>query len=109
MACGCHATLELCLLQRALAHAYRESAATRLTRLYLRIVLHFESDQLILLNEVSGRDWEFSFMTTHVSGDNEVDFDAFLNTALRGLPVNSQIYNSELVHLAAYAACEENC
>ena len=53
-----------------------------------RIVLHFESDQLILLDE-SGRDWEFSFMTTHVNGDSEVDLDAFWNTILRGLPVNS--------------------
>ena len=34
------------------------------------IVLHFESDQLILLDEESGRNWAFSFMTTHVSGDN---------------------------------------
>ena len=74
-----------------------------------RIVFHFESDQLILLDEVSGRDWEFSFMTTHVSGDNEVDLDAFLNTPLRGLPVNSHIYKSEVVHPAAYETCEENC
>ena len=48
-------------------------------------------------------------MTTHVTGDNEVDLDAFLNTPLRGLPVNSQIYKSELIHPAAYEACEENC
>ena len=64
---------------------------------------------MVLLDKVSGRDWEFSFMTTHVSGDNEVDLDAFLNTPLRGLPVNSQSYRSDLIHPAAYEACGENC
>ena len=48
-------------------------------------------------------------MTTHVTGDNEVDLDAFLNTPLMGLPANSQIYRSDLVHPAAYEACQENC
>ena len=43
-----------------------------------RIVFHVVSEQMVVLDEVSGRDWEFSFMTTHVSGDNKVDLDAFV-------------------------------
>ena len=67
-----------------------------------RIVLQLDSEQMVLLGEVSGRDWEFSFMTTHVTGNSEVDLDAILSTPLRGLPVTSQTYRSGLVHPAAY-------
>ena len=39
-----------------------------------------------------------------------VDLDTFLNTPLRGLRENSQVYRSDLIHPAAYEARgERNC
>ena len=54
-------------------------------------------------------------MSTQVQRDaagevTGVDLDIFLNTPLRGLPENHQLFRSDLVHPAAYAACEaKNC
>jgi hypothetical protein len=74
-----------------------------------KIVLHFESDQLVLLDDVSGREWEWSALQTRVQ-DDQVQLDAFLNTPLRGLPESSQLFKSELIHPAAYEACQgRNC
>ena len=40
----------------------------------------------------------------------EVDLNTFLNTPLRGLLENSQIYRSDLIHPSAYEACRgRNC
>ena len=48
-------------------------------------------------------------MSTQVQRDDAgqvtVDLDTFLNTPLRGLPENSQIFRSDLIHPAAYEAC----
>ena len=77
------------------------------------IVLHFESDTRIFLDTT--RDWEFSSMSTQVQRDQggnvtSVDLDTFLNTPLRGLQENSQIFRSDLIHPAAYEACgARNC
>ena len=72
------------------------------------IVLHFESDQMVLLDTT--RDWEFSSMSTSVQNDGGVDLEAFLNTPMRGLPENSQIYRSDLVHSASFEdRADVNC
>ena len=73
------------------------------------IVLHFESSQLVLLDDHSGREREWSALQTRVE-DDRVQLDAFLNKPLMGLPENSQIYKSELIHPVAYEAClGRNC
>ena len=78
-----------------------------------QIVLHLESDTRVYLDP--NHDWEFSSMSTQVTRNDAgqltgVDLDTFLNTPLRGLRENSQLYRSDLIHPAAYEACgERNC
>merc|ERR1712185_740500 len=61
------------------------------------------------------RDWELSSMSTKVQKNDAgqvtgVDLDTFLNTPLRSLTENSQLYRSDLIHPAAYEACgARNC
>ena len=63
----------------------------------------------MLLDEQSGREWEWSALTTRVE-NNQVELNAFLNTPLMGLPETSQIYKSEFIHTAAYEASPgRNC
>ena len=58
-------------------------------------MLHFESDIRVYLDPT--QDWEFSSMSTQVQRNDAgqltgVDLDTFLNTPLRGLRENSQLY-----------------
>ena len=73
-----------------------------------QVVLHFESDVRVYLDP--NRDWEFSSMSTQVQDNGSVELETFLNTPLRGLPENHQLFRSDLIHPAAYEACSaRNC
>ena len=69
------------------------------------IVLAWESDQLICLDEL--RDWRFSELRTTIRGegeDAEADVQTFLNLPLTAEePENSQLLHSELICPAAYS------